>query len=222
MADEPPTKRRHNERWKTKRDIEEKTRNDRAKQFRVLVTLPAKGLPYNVVNKDNYYIKNFYKFTLDNDVKQDFLHEYVDDNNNNNNNNNNLFEWETIDDDTKKITLKGVLPLWSYLVVSLLQVPSNKIFPKHSSCPERLFPEENGLVDIDLRLLKTKLRFTSVESLVSISIDSIEVKEKVGRLIGSNFDMISLCDSEGLASEDFRSYLDYIGLYVHLHNQVSY
>ena len=111
--------------------------------------------------------------------------------------------------------------MWSYIVVTLLTIPSKKIFPRTSSCPKRLFPEECGLVDIDLRWLKTRLRFTSVQSLITISNESVDVQQEVGHHIGSNFDMITLCDSEGLASSDLHSYLNFVGLYVHLHNQVS-
>lgn len=216
MTDEPPKKRSNGALMKTLRDVEEQNKFDKAKNFRLLVVLPKEGLPYKVVNTDNFYINKFYNFTLDEDVNQDFLHRHV-----NLKDNDKLFEWETINDETKMINLKGVIPLWSYLVVTLLQIPSKKTFPRTSTCPKRLFPDECGLVDIDSRWLKTRLRFTSVESLIAISNKSVEVQQEVGHHIGSHFDMVTLCDSEGLASEDFQSYLNYVGLYVHLHNQVS-
>ena len=216
MTDEPPKKRSNGARMKTVREMEEQNKVDKAKNFRLLVVLPNEGLPYKVVNTDNYYINKFYNFTSDKDVNIDFLNRYVS-----SNVNDNLFQWETNKDESKTITLKGIIPLWSYIVVTLLTLPSNKIFPRTSSCPKKLFPDECGLVDIDLRSLKTRLRFTSVQSLISISNKSVDIQEEVGHHIGSNFNMITLCDSEGLASEDFQSFLNYVGLYVHLHNQVS-
>jgi hypothetical protein len=208
---------------KARKEIKAKKRHDLildkyrdGKLFRILVILSVKGLPYKITTSENDYIDRFYDFTNDDDVNSDYFEEYI-----NNEPIIPLFNWNELENGRSQIIMKGIIPLWSYFVILLLQISPQKLYPRTTSCPTEIFKNGNTNESEINHNLKNRLRFTNVETLVSISKSEESTKEEVGKIIGDNFDMVVLCDSEGLNFDDFKSYLDFIGMYVNLRNQVS-
>lgn len=214
--DEPPRKKSTPmDRMKNIRGDQTHNKFERGKDFRVLVVLGKRGLPYKVNTKDNKYVNEFYKYTNDDVVNKDYLQEYIQ-----GEDERYLFDWNTSNGNDHTTTLMSIVPLCMYCVLVLLQGQPQRLFPTITSCPKGVFDKDEPDC-IDIQVLRNNLRFTNVESLICISQADESVKDEVARLIGTNFEFICLCDSEGLGLDDFKSYLDYISLYVHIKNQVS-